>query len=32
MDTKGVGSLNKKVLEGKIVDQINLSEALHERR
>ena len=32
MDTKGVGSLNKKVLEGKIVDLINLSEALHERR
>ena len=32
MGTKGVGSLNKKVLEGKVVELINLSEALHERR
>ena len=31
MGTKSVGSLNKKVLEGKVVDLINLSEALHER-
>lgn len=29
---KGVGALNKTVSEGKIVDMINLSEALHERK
>ena len=29
---RGVGSLNDKVLGGKVVDLINLSEALHERK
>ena len=29
---RGVGTLNSKVLDGKIVDLINLSEALHERK
>ena len=32
MDVRGVGSLNNMVLNGKIVDLINLSEALHERK
>lgn len=32
MGVKGVGTLNKKVLSGEIVDLINLSEALHERK
>lgn len=32
MGVKGVGSLNKKVLSGEIIDLINLSEALHERK
>lgn len=32
MGVKGVGSLNKAVKNGKIVDLINLSEALHERK
>lgn len=32
MDVKGVGTLNKAVLSGRIVDLINFSEALHERR
>ncbi|MBQ2111706.1 MAG: nucleoside kinase [Bacteroidales bacterium] len=32
MGVKGVGALNKKVLSGEIVDLINLSEALHERK
>lgn len=31
MGVRGVGTLNKAVLSGKIVDLINLSEALHER-
>lgn len=32
MGVHGVGKLNKAVLSGKIVDLINLSEALHERK
>ena len=32
MGVKGVGTLNRKVLSGDIVDLINLSEALHERK
>ena len=32
MGVKGVGTLNQKVLSGGIVDLINLSEALHERK
>ena len=32
MGVRGVGKLNKKVLSGEIVDLINLSEALHERK
>ena len=32
MDVKGVGTLNSKVLSGEVVDLINLSEALHERK
>ena len=32
MGVKGVGSLNQAVREGKIIDLINLSEALHERK
>ena len=32
MGVHGVGKLNKKVLSGEIVDLINLSEALHERK
>lgn len=32
MRVKGVGTLNRKVLSGEIVDLINLSEALHERK
>ena len=32
MGVKGVGTLNQKVLSGEIIDLINLSEALHERR
>ena len=32
MRVKGVGSLNNAVKEGKIIDLINLSEALHERK
>jgi len=32
MGVKGVGTLNGKVLSGDIVDLINLSEALHERK
>lgn len=32
MGVKGVGSLNQVVREGKVVDLINLSEALHERK
>ena len=32
MGVKGVGSLNQAVREGRIVDLINLSEALHERK
>jgi len=32
MGVKGVGALNKKVLSGEIIDLINLSEALHERK
>ncbi len=32
MGVRGVGSLNKKVLSGEIIDLINLSEALHERK
>lgn len=32
MGVKGVGSLNRKVLSGDVVDLINLSEALHERK
>ena len=32
MGVKGVGALNKTVQEGRIVDLINLSEALHERK
>ena len=32
MGVRGVGTLNAKVLSGEIVDLINLSEALHERK
>ena len=32
MGVKGVGTLNRKVLSGEVVDLINLSEALHERK
>ena len=32
MGVKGVGALNRKVKSGEIVDLINLSEALHERK
>ncbi len=32
MGVNGVGTLNRKVLSGEIVDLINLSEALHERK
>lgn len=32
MGVKGVGALNRKVLSGEIIDLINLSEALHERK
>ena len=32
MGVRGVGTLNEKVLSGQIVDLINLSEALHERK
>ena len=32
MDVKGVGSLNQTVRDGKVIDLINLSEALHERK
>ena len=32
MGVRGVGALNNMVLSGKIVDLINLSEALHERK
>ena len=32
MGVTGVGSLNRKVLSGEVVDLINLSEALHERK
>ena len=32
MGVRGVGALNKTVLEGKVKDLINLSEALHERK
>ena len=32
MGVRGVGTLNKTVLSGKITDLINLSEALHERK
>ena len=32
MGVRGVGKLNSKVLSGEIVDLINLSEALHERK
>ena len=32
MGVRGVGSLNNKVLSGGIIDLINLSEALHERK
>ncbi len=32
MGVRGVGKLNAKVLSGEIVDLINLSEALHERK
>ena len=32
MGIRGVGKLNDRVLSGKIVDLINLSEALHERK
>ena len=32
MGVRGVGKLNEAVLSGRIVDLINLSEALHERR
>ena len=32
MGVKGVGSLNRKVLAGEVVELINLSEALHERK
>lgn len=32
MGVRGVGTLNEKVLSGKIIELINLSEALHERK
>ena len=32
MGVRGVGELNRKVLSGEIIDLINLSEALHERK
>lgn len=32
MGIKGIGALNKAVLNGEIIDLINLSEALHERK
>ena len=32
MDVRSVGALNKMVLDGKVIDLINLSEALHERK
>ena len=32
MGVRGVGKLNEKVLNGEVVDLINLSEALHERK
>ena len=32
MNVRGVGTLNSAVLSGKVVDLINLSEALHERK
>ena len=32
MGVRGVGTLNEKVLGGKIIELINLSEALHERK
>lgn len=32
MGVKGVGALNRTVLSGEIIDLINLSEALHERK
>ena len=32
MGVRGVGTLNSKVLSGEIIDLINLSEALHERK
>ena len=32
MGVKGVGKLNEKVLSGEIIDLINLTEALHERK
>ena len=32
MGVRGVGKLNERILSGKIVDLINLSEALHERK
>lgn len=32
MGVRGVGMLNRKVLSGEVVDLINLSEALHERK
>ncbi|MBE6231457.1 MAG: nucleoside kinase [Bacteroidales bacterium] len=32
MGVRGVGTLNRKVLSGEIIDLINLSEALHERQ
>lgn len=32
MGVRGVGKLNKAVLSGKVIDLINLSEALHERK
>lgn len=32
MGVRGVGKLNKKVLSGEVIDLINLSEALHERK
>ena len=32
MGVRGIGKLNEKVLSGEIIDLINLSEALHERK
>ena len=32
MGVRGVGKLNQEILSGKVVDLINLSEALHERK